>query len=73
MATTTFQLSAIDLFDAGALWGDDPIDSRGLADLRLCRVSNCDDFADGSDEFCPRCRDEIDAVRALPPRPSRRR
>ena len=72
MATTTFQLSAIDLYDVGALWGEDPIESRE-ADLRLCRVSNCDDFADGGDEFCPRCRDEIDAVRAMPARRASRR
>ena len=61
--TTTFQLSAIDLFDVAALWDEDTVESRELADLRLCRVSNCDDFAGGGDEFCPRCRDEIDAVR----------
>jgi hypothetical protein len=64
MATTTYQLSAIDLYDVNALWGEDPIESRELADLRVCRVSNCDDFADGHDEFCLRCRDEIEAVRA---------
>jgi hypothetical protein len=61
--TTTFQLSAINLFDVAALWDEDTVESRELADLRVCRVSNCDDFADGGDEFCPRCRDEIDAVR----------
>ena len=67
MATTTLQMSAIDLYDVGALSGEDPIVSRE-ADLRLCRVSNCDDFADRGDEFCARCRDEIDAVRAMPAR-----
>ena len=59
---TTFQLSAIDLYDIDALWGNEA-ESRDLAGLRLCSVTNCDDFADGGDEFCPRCRDEIDAVR----------
>ena len=61
--TTTSQQSAIDLYDVDALWGEGSIAPRKLADLRLCRVSNCDDFADGGDEFCPRCREEIDAVR----------
>ena len=65
---TTFQLSAIDLYDVDASWDDDSIHPRELADLRLCRVSNCDDFADHGDEFCPRCREEIDAVREIPAR-----
>ena len=71
--TTTFQLSAIDLFDVAALWDEDTVESRELANLRICRVSNCDDFADGGDQFCPRCRDEIDAVRAMPARRAERR
>jgi len=69
--TTTFQLSAIDLYDVDTLW--DEAESRELADLRVCRVSNCDDFADGGDQLCPRCRDEIDAVRAMPHRKAGRR
>jgi hypothetical protein len=69
---TTFQLSAFDLYDADASWDEDLLEHREAADLRLCSVSNCDDLADHGDEFCSRCRDEIDAVREMPRRRAHR-
>jgi hypothetical protein len=68
---TTFQLSAIDLYDVDALWDEEA--AAELADLRVCRSTNCDDFAHGGDDFCPRCRDEIDALHEMYARTPRRR
>ena len=64
---TTFQPSAIDLYDVDAPWDADGIHTSDLVGLRVCRSTNCDDFAPGEDDFCPRCRDEIDALREMPP------
>ena len=69
----TFQLSAIDLYDVDALWDEEGIQSNELASLRVCRSTNCDDFAHGGDDFCPRCRDEIDALHEMYARTPRRR
>ena len=69
--STTFQPSAIDLFDLDASWDGEEVEARELRDLRVCRSMNCDDLAHRGDEFCPRCRDEIDALRAMPPRKRR--
>jgi hypothetical protein len=68
---TTFQLSAIDLYDVDALWDEEA--AGELTDLRVCRSTNCDDFAHGGDDFCPRCRDEIDALHEMYARTPRRR
>lgn len=68
---TTFQLSAIDLYDVDALWDEEA--AAELTDLRVCRATNCDDFAHGGDDFCPRCRDEIDALHEMYARTPRRR
>jgi len=68
---TTFQLSAIDLYDVDALWDEEA--AAELMDLRVCRSTNCDDFAHGGDDFCPRCRDEIDALHEMYARTPRRR
>ena len=62
---TTFQLSAIDLYDVDASWDEQEIQSGELTNLRVCRSTNCDDFAYGGDDFCPRCRDEIDALQEM--------
>ena len=62
---TTFQLSAIDLYDVDALWDEEA--AAEFTDLRVCRSTNCDDFAHHGDDFCPKCRDEIDALREMPP------
>jgi len=62
---TIFQLSAIDLYDVNGLWDD--IQPSELRNLRVCRSTNCDDFAHHGDDFCPRCRDEIDALREMRP------
>lgn len=64
---TTFQLSAIDLYDVDELWDEDGIQPSELRNLRVCRATNCDDFAHHGDDFCPKCRDEIDALREMPP------
>ncbi len=68
---TTFQLSAIDLYDVDALWDEE--EAGEVTDLRVCRSTNCDDFAHGGDDFCPRCRDEIDALHEMYARTPRRR
>jgi hypothetical protein len=33
--------------------------------ITVCRTIGCDRSASGTDEFCPRCREEIDAIRDL--------
>jgi hypothetical protein len=33
--------------------------------ITVCRTIGCDRDASGEDEFCPRCREEIDAVRVM--------
>ena len=68
---TTFRLSATSLFDATAPWD---FGRTEFANLRVCRAGNCGGTAHRGDEFCARCRDEIDALREMPlRRPKQRR
>ena len=34
-------------------------------EVRVCRTKGCGLDADGQDAFCPKCREEIDAVREM--------
>ena len=68
---TTFRMSATDLYDATAPWD---CQRTEFANLHVCRAGNCGGIAHRGDEFCARCRDEIDALRQMPPwRPKRPR
>jgi hypothetical protein len=40
-------------------------DSSQQIDVRACRTINCGRDADDADVFCPRCREEIDAIREM--------
>jgi len=41
--------------------------SRPQMDVRACRTIDCGRDAYDRDLFCPRCREEIDAVREMAP------
>jgi hypothetical protein len=34
-------------------------------DIRACRAVNCDQDAEADDDFCVKCREEIDALRDM--------
>jgi hypothetical protein len=71
--STTCELSAADLWSEDLEWDAQGIHIIELRNLRICRARNCDAFAGHDDDFCPRCRDEFDAVREMSWNPSRGR
>jgi hypothetical protein len=48
-------------------------DANGIECLPDCRSIGCDRCAQEGDDFCLRCRDEIDALRSTPWRRSQQR